>query len=199
MPLSASYWSRLSTDPTRYPSMRASDEDRNVVFDALGEAYAQGLLTSEEHTERMEKASKAHTLGEIQPLMEDLVSTPERPDPYSSDRATTSATDLAPRDYDPGDWRDGLSDTEIDDIDRAAHNRYSGNMVGSAAGVIAPFVVCTMIFFNFGAGGFFWPAFIMLAMVPISFAQARRKNKIIQRERDRLARRQRARKYGSDY
>ena len=53
-------------------TMRASDADRDRVAEALREAYAEGRLDVEEHSERIDLAYKAKTLGELSPLLSDL-------------------------------------------------------------------------------------------------------------------------------
>ncbi|MGH3329339.1 MAG: DUF1707 SHOCT-like domain-containing protein [Streptomycetales bacterium] len=57
------------------PQMRASDADRDRVADLLGEALAEGRLTSQEHGERIDRAYAARTLGELEPLTRDLPAT----------------------------------------------------------------------------------------------------------------------------
>ena len=54
------------------PALRASDQERDQVASALGEALATGRLTSTEHAERIEAAYAAKTLGDLAPLTEDL-------------------------------------------------------------------------------------------------------------------------------
>lgn len=66
-----------SVDPRpRQPApgdLRASDADRERVVDILREAAGDGRLTLEEHTERVERAYSARTLGELAELTKDLV------------------------------------------------------------------------------------------------------------------------------
>ena len=52
--------------------MRASDADRDRVAEVLREAYAEGRLDAAEHTERIDAAYTAKTLGELAPLLADL-------------------------------------------------------------------------------------------------------------------------------
>jgi hypothetical protein len=52
--------------------LRASDADRERVADLLREAYAEGRLTADEHSERLGAAYQARTLGELVPLTRDL-------------------------------------------------------------------------------------------------------------------------------
>ncbi|MBB6169944.1 putative membrane protein [Nocardiopsis mwathae] len=57
------------------PEIRASDTDRDRVAKLLQEHFAQGRLDNEEFSARLERAYKARTVGELQPLTRDL---PER-------------------------------------------------------------------------------------------------------------------------
>lgn len=52
--------------------LRASDADRDRVADVLREALAEGRLTPAEHAERIEAVYEARTLGELEPITEDL-------------------------------------------------------------------------------------------------------------------------------
>ncbi|GAA1352664.1 DUF1707 SHOCT-like domain-containing protein [Streptomyces beijiangensis] len=54
------------------PAIRASDADRDRIADILREALAEGRLTAEEHSERIDSVYRAKTLGELEPLVEDL-------------------------------------------------------------------------------------------------------------------------------
>jgi hypothetical protein len=52
--------------------LRASDADREHVAELLGRAFAEGRLSTEEHSERLEAAYAAKTMGELRTLVEDL-------------------------------------------------------------------------------------------------------------------------------
>jgi hypothetical protein len=52
--------------------IRASDADRDVVVDALREAYTEGRLTRDEFDERMSSAYAGRTWGELRELTADL-------------------------------------------------------------------------------------------------------------------------------
>ncbi|MEY9878359.1 hypothetical protein ABH931_007886 [Streptacidiphilus sp. MAP12-33] len=52
--------------------LRASDADRERVAAALRDAYAEGRLDVEEHSQRLDAAYAAKTLGELVPLTRDL-------------------------------------------------------------------------------------------------------------------------------
>ncbi len=74
-------WERFTLDPRieQHAHLRASDRDRDVVSEVLGTAYAEGRLTPEELDERTDQVARARTLGELPPLISDLVaSTPVR-------------------------------------------------------------------------------------------------------------------------
>ncbi|WP_406464354.1 DUF1707 domain-containing protein [Streptomyces sp. NBC_00111] len=52
--------------------IRASDADRDRIADILREAVAEGRLTAEEHAERVDLVYRAKTVGELEPLVQDL-------------------------------------------------------------------------------------------------------------------------------
>ncbi|WP_405021506.1 DUF1707 domain-containing protein [Kitasatospora sp. NBC_00070] len=58
--------------PVAEAELRASDADRERIAELLRDAYAEGRLTVEEHSERIEAAYNARTLGELAPLTRDL-------------------------------------------------------------------------------------------------------------------------------
>jgi len=57
-------------------SIRASDQDRDVVVAVLRDAYAAGRLTLEEFDERTTAAYASRTWGELRKLTEDLPAQP---------------------------------------------------------------------------------------------------------------------------
>ena len=59
-------------------SIRLSDAEREAAAADLGEHYAQGRLTADEHAERLEQVWAAKTRGEIAPIFRDL------PSPYAA-------------------------------------------------------------------------------------------------------------------
>lgn len=70
-----SVWDRFTSDPREVGNarLRASDRDRDVVNDVLGTAYAEGRLTPEELDERMDRAAQSRTMGDLPPIIDDLV------------------------------------------------------------------------------------------------------------------------------
>ncbi len=73
--MTASIWERFTQDPRHreHARLRASDGDRDIVNDVLGTAYAEGRLSPEELDERSDLVARAKTLGELPPIIDDLV------------------------------------------------------------------------------------------------------------------------------
>jgi hypothetical protein len=62
--------------------LRIGDAERELAATALGEHYAQGRITADEHADRLEQVWAARTRAELQPVFRDLpgpARTPERP------------------------------------------------------------------------------------------------------------------------
>ncbi|MFE4453327.1 DUF1707 domain-containing protein [Streptomyces sp. NPDC056796] len=70
--------------------IRASDADRDRIADILREAVAEGRLTAEEHAERVDLVYRAKTVGELEPLVQDL------PAPAGTSRQAASAYGYGP-------------------------------------------------------------------------------------------------------
>jgi hypothetical protein len=89
--VSEAFWREFELDP-RHPSfapLRASDRDRDLVNRVLGEGYAQGRLDRDELDSRATAVASARTLGELPPLVSDLV--PPGPGPTDATRLVGSA------------------------------------------------------------------------------------------------------------
>ncbi len=52
--------------------LRIGDTERTAAAEELGEHYAQGRLSAEEHQERLDRAMGARTASELTPLFADL-------------------------------------------------------------------------------------------------------------------------------
>ncbi|MFD9715146.1 DUF1707 domain-containing protein [Streptomyces sp. NPDC059076] len=61
--------------PSAPGAIRASDADRDRIADILRDALAEGRLDAEEHSERIDAVYRAKTVGELQPLVQDLPAT----------------------------------------------------------------------------------------------------------------------------
>ena len=78
--------------------LRIGDAERERAAAELGEHYAQGRLTTEEHAERLDRVWAARTRAELGPLFRDL------PGPYGPVGAMS--TDTARR---PSYWSGGVA------------------------------------------------------------------------------------------
>jgi hypothetical protein len=61
---------------SRYHSLRASDADRDAVTERLREAAGEGRLEPDELEERVDRALRARTYGELARLVADLPGSP---------------------------------------------------------------------------------------------------------------------------
>jgi hypothetical protein len=61
--------------------LRASDQDRERAASVLNEALAEGRLTAQEHSERLDSIYAAKTHAELVPLLEDLPAPSGTPSP----------------------------------------------------------------------------------------------------------------------
>lgn len=71
--------------------LRMSDAERAAASAELGEHYAQGRLSTEEHAERLDRIWAARTRGELAPIFSDL------PGPAASYAGTPVRAARAPR------------------------------------------------------------------------------------------------------
>ena len=71
-------WERFVADPRRprNAEIRVGHADRDVLADLLADAYAYGRLDTIEYNERLDKAMQVRTVGEIMPLVGDLMTVP---------------------------------------------------------------------------------------------------------------------------
>ena len=67
--------------------LRIGDAEREEAAHELGEHYALGRITTEEHSERLEQIWAARTAGDLAPAFADL----PRPRPVEPARSSTSA------------------------------------------------------------------------------------------------------------
>lgn len=138
-------WAVFAHDPRdrAHSELRASDADRDLVARVLSSAYADGRLDREEHDQRAETAAAARTLGELPPLLVDLVpeSTPRKSlDPI----AGASAAQLRDR----------------------AGELWLERRRNAAFGFLAPSLVCWAVYLavnGWTLDGFLWPLIVMAA------------------------------------
>jgi hypothetical protein len=134
-------WTRFAHDPRREENapLRASDRDRDIVRDVLGDALAEGRLTMAELDERTDQLTTSKTLGDLPALIRDLV--PETSRELS--RVERLATPEARR--------------------AEAERRYRSERRNALQGFLYPTLICLAIWAATDLGGFFWPAFVILA------------------------------------
>ncbi|HET7388301.1 MAG TPA: DUF1707 domain-containing protein [Nocardioidaceae bacterium] len=186
---SATPWASFSHDPRRPETagLRASDQDRSVVSQLLADAYADGRLDREEYDERADAASRAKTLGDLPPVVADLV--PDLADRPGSELALATPDELRTR--------------AVEEYHRSRRNALSGMLV--------PSLICVVIWVLTGFGGkgfdpsFFWPGFVILGTGVNLLRTVVNKQNMIEDERRKLEKKQRkalespeASKAGSD-
>jgi hypothetical protein len=155
-------WASSPHDPRRPENagLRASDADRDVVLGVLGEAYADGRLTREELDERSAQAASSRTLGELPPLLADLLP--------SATRASASPVGAV-------------------DLDRAAHERYARRLREALWGFVSISAIVWVIWLiTSGGDGFPWPAFVSLAAALNAGRLVVQRRDVIADERRRL-------------
>ncbi len=138
-------WAMFAHDPRdrAHADLRASDADRDLVAQVLSSAYADGRLDREEHDQRAETAAAARTLGELPPLMNDLV--PETSPSRSPDPIVVAST---------SELRDRAAE--------AFHERRRN----AAFGFLAPSLVSWAIYLavnGWTLNAFLWPLIVMAA------------------------------------
>lgn len=71
--------------------MRASDADRDVAVQVINDAYGEGRLDATEHDGRLQHALAAKKLGDLVPLLNDVVAaSPAPPAPTGVQRARST-------------------------------------------------------------------------------------------------------------
>jgi len=160
-------WGQFTQDPRRTDSapLRASDRDRDVVLTVLGESYADGRLTKEEYDERSDRTVASKTLGELVPLIVDLVpAVPPRAPP--------------PR---------------VDELTARAVRHWEGQRRKAVTYFVVVSLICWAVFVPTGLlpGHFPWPLWVMLGTGIHVLRVGLHRDRIIADERRRLERRQR--------
>jgi hypothetical protein len=137
--------------------MRASDADRDIVFGALAEAYAEGRLDREEYDERTDTVHGAKTLGELPGLLDDLV-------PHTA---------IVP-----------LGSAALASVEEQAVARWEKSRREAFMGFLIPSLVCWVIWSATMFGGFMWPLFPTVATaIPLLRTLVQRKDIIESNQR----------------
>ena len=138
-------WSSFTHDPrdSRFTGIRASDQDRELVVQVLAEAYADGRIDRDEFDERSDRAGRVRVLGEVHPILRDLV--PPTP-------SATQSLALASR----------------RELEVRAERVWRSRRREAFYGFVGPSAITTAIWvatsFHDGAFEpyFFWPAFVIV-------------------------------------
>lgn len=88
--------------------LRMSDTERDEAARELGEHYAVGRLTTEEHSERLDRIWAARTRGELAPIFRDLPGRLGRPSPGPWRPSVGPVPDLGRRRSATTPWRRGI-------------------------------------------------------------------------------------------
>lgn len=167
-------WGEFAQDPRRPEAreLRAGDRDRDVVLRVLADGYADGKLSKEEYDERADVTATTKTLGELTPLIADLV--PPAPQAGGGRRPASA-----------------------DELHRRAVQRWEANRRQAVLGFLIPTLICWTVWVltSLSSGDFDpyfpWPLFVMLGTgVNLLQLQLRRKD-IVAEEQRRLERKQR--------
>ena len=73
------FWASFGRDPRVRDNqgLRAGDRDRDIVREAVTDAYAEGRLTQDELDTRLTQVLEARLLGDLPPIVVDLMPTQE--------------------------------------------------------------------------------------------------------------------------
>ncbi len=166
------FWSSFARDP-RQPDnqgLRAADRDRDLVAGAISEAYADGRLTREEMDDRLSQVQETRLLGDLLPIVTDLMPTRE----VASRSALARAGD--------------------EEIERLALVRYRERRRQALAGMLVPSLICLTIWvwsmINAGDLIFPWPIFVILGTGGYLSRLVFGKESAIEEERERLRKKQ---------
>jgi hypothetical protein len=162
-------WSSFTHDPRdpQFAALRASDRDRSVVQQVLAEAYADGRLDRAEYDERSEQVDRVRVLGDLNPLLLDLVAPPE-PTGRSLARASRR------------------------EIEERAQRAWQAKRREAVFSFFGASLLTTAIWFATSWGGgtfnpyFFWPGFVIALSFINMVRTAASRNEIVDNEIRRL-------------
>ncbi|CAN5486191.1 hypothetical protein BH11ACT8_BH11ACT8_05640 [soil metagenome] len=165
-------WGAFEHDPRDpvHAGLRASDSDREVLVRVLSTAYADGRLDREEFDQRSETLSAARTLGELPPLVADLV--PERTLVRPSDALAT------------------LSPSQLD---ARAVEAWRERRRQALWGFIGPSLICWAIYLAINGltfDSFVWPLIVSAATGLNLLRVAASREQVVREERQQLVKQQ---------
>lgn len=163
-------WSSFAHDPRDRANagLRASDADRERITGVLSAAFADGRLEREELDERMDAVSSARTLGDLPPLVADLV-------PMKSPAVRTSKA---------------LVGVDSEQLHRWAVEKWVAQRRGAVFSLLASSLIFWGIWLAVDGEGFAWPAILSaLALLNVARVAANR-DEIVRTEVRRLEKKQ---------
>jgi len=170
-------WGSFAHDP-RDPgvaSLRASDADREVIHGVLAEAFADGRLDRTEYDERSTSVLAARTLGELPPIVADLV--PALPARTTAGRVPLVAATSA-------------------DLQRRAEEKWRDDRRNAVFGFLGPTLICWTIWVGVNWGEldfgehFPWPFIVTVVTFLNLLKTATSREEIVASEVRRLERKQ---------
>lgn len=168
---SADVWSEFTHDPRdpQFAMLRSSDQDRSVAQQVLAEAYADGRLDREEYDERSARVSGVRMLGDLTPLLLDLVPP-------------------------PGPAGGSLVGASQSDLEQLAERTWRSKRRDAAFSLLGASLITTTIWFatSFKDGQFepyfFWPGFVIALVFFNAVRTSASRTEIVDREVRRLER-----------
>ena len=166
------FWSSFGRDPRVRDNqgLRAGDRDRDIVRDAISQAYADGRLTNAEMDARLTQVLQARLLGDLLPIVADLMPTQE----------TAS--------------RQSLVHASQAEIDRLALIRYHERRRQALAGMLVPSLICLTIWIwtmiSDGTMIFPWPLFVIIGTGGYLWRLVLGRESAIEEEREKLRKKQ---------
>lgn len=170
-------WDAFALDP-RDPQaapLRASDADREVIHGVLADAFATGRLDRAEYDERSATVLGARTLGDLPPIVADLV--PNLPARTASGYVPLVAASSA-------------------DIRRRAEQHWLDERRNAFFGFLGPSLICWTIWMAVNWGHFSpdfpfpWPAIVSVVTLLNLLKTATNRDQIVASEVKRLERKQ---------
>ncbi|WP_114422478.1 DUF1707 SHOCT-like domain-containing protein [Nocardioides houyundeii] len=166
-------WAGLSHDPRlpEHAHLRSAQRDRDAVAQVLAESFADGRLDRDEFDARAETLTGSRTLGELPPLVADLVPPPPLHQPTS--------------------YQSGLPLEQVEAIRARALQRYERRRRDSLWTLISVSLICFTVWGvgSLGDGpGFPWPLIVLAALAAHHVRVVLERRRSIEEETRRLER-----------